>query len=208
MSERRQCPDGVILVVRAASEDEALTICRGVAAAGLTTIEVTRTVPGATKVLRALAVDRTLTLGAGTVREPDDVDRMVDAGATFIVSPVANPAVIDRADRLDVTMVAGGLTPTEVEAAWKLGVAAVKIFPVGSVGGVSYVRAIREPLPDVELIVSGGIDPLDVGSYRSVGCRSVCLGGSLVDREAARRLDIEGVRRHAATVVQSIGSWQ
>jgi 2-dehydro-3-deoxyphosphogluconate aldolase/(4S)-4-hydroxy-2-oxoglutarate aldolase len=106
---------------------------------------------------------------------------------------------------LGVEYVAGALTPNEIYQTVQLGADAVKIFPIGPVGGVTYLKAILEPLPGIRAVVSGGVGVADVEAYRSAGAHSICLGGAFVDRVAARAGDVAGVRRHALKVMDARG---
>jgi 2-dehydro-3-deoxyphosphogluconate aldolase / (4S)-4-hydroxy-2-oxoglutarate aldolase len=83
---------------------------------------------------------------------------------------------------------------------------AVKIFPVGAVGGAGYLRALREPLPSLRAVVSGGITVTQVSAYHEAGAQAVCLGGALIDREAARRGDVEAVAAKARQVMNEMAA--
>jgi len=102
--------------------------------------------------------------------------------------------------------IGGALTPTEVLASMREGSDAVKLFPVGAVGGLSYLRALREPLPDLRAVVSGGISAAEARGYLAAGAHAVCLGGALIDREAAGRGDADAVAARARRVLDEIGA--
>lgn len=199
-------PKGIICVVRAASPEEALTIGQGVRAAGVDAIEVTFTVPGAVDVIAELRRTPGAAVGAGTVRSAAQAEQALGAGAEFLVSPALRTEVVAAAHRGGVPAVPGALTPAEVEACLDSGATHVKIFPIGSVGGAAYIRALSEPLPEVHWVVSGGISVEDVASYRAAGCHAVCLGGALIDRRAAGAGDVDAVARHAAEVMAALAS--
>ncbi len=190
-------PAGIVAVVRAATAAEALTIGTGLARAGVGTIEITLTVPGAVEVIAELSRDPALRVGAGTVLDAAAVSRVAAAGATFVVAPDTDPDVLAAAHAHALPAVPGALTPTEIRYAAKLGADAVKVFPVGAVGGAAYVRAVREPLPDIPLVVSGGIGLDDVAGHFAAGAHAVCLGGALIDRAAAAADDVDAVTAHA-----------
>jgi 2-dehydro-3-deoxyphosphogluconate aldolase/(4S)-4-hydroxy-2-oxoglutarate aldolase len=143
-------------------------------------------------------------LGAGTVLDPEACSDCAAAGAAFIVSPVTDPAVLARAHDRGVPYVGGALTPTEVLASMRAGSDAVKLFPVGSAGGAGYLRALREPLPGLRAVVSGGIAAAEVPGYLAAGAHAVCLGGALIDRAAAGRGDADAVAAHATRVLDEI----
>jgi 2-dehydro-3-deoxyphosphogluconate aldolase/(4S)-4-hydroxy-2-oxoglutarate aldolase len=210
----------VIAVVRAGSAAEARTIVRGLARAAVPAIELTMTVPDAVGIIAELAGEfggrgafgalaapgGGTVLGAGTVLDPADAAACADAGARFLVSPVTDAAVLEEAHRRGVPYVGGALTPTEVLASMRAGADAVKLFPVGSVGGAGYLRALREPLPGLRAVVSGGIAASEVGGYLAAGAHAVCLGGALIDREAARRGDVDKVAAWARAALERISA--
>ena len=197
-------PEGVICVIRASTPEEALVIGQGVRAAGVSVIEITLTVPGAADVIAELRRAPGATIGAGTVRSVAQAEHALAAGAEFLVSPAFRADVVEAAHRGGVAAVPGALTPMEVETCLDAGTPYVKIFPVGAVGGPSYIRALAEPLPGVRWVVSGGISVADVAAYRAAGCHAVCLGGALIDRAAAKAGDIDAVTRHAAEVTAKL----
>jgi 2-dehydro-3-deoxyphosphogluconate aldolase/(4S)-4-hydroxy-2-oxoglutarate aldolase len=191
-------PAGIVAVVRAERAEEAMTIAAGVARGGVDAVEITFTVPGAASVIAALRDTLSVPLGAGTVVDVAQCAAAAAAGATFVVAPDLDPAVVDAAHMLGLAAVPGALTPSEVGRAVRAGADAVKLFPVGCVGGPAYVRALRDPFPAVRWVVSGGVRPEDVPAYRELGCHAICIGGALIDRVAARAGDVDGVARTAA----------
>lgn len=155
------------------------------------------TVPDAAEVIRDLSHELSIPLGAGTVTEGKATEVAVAAGARFIVSPGFHSEVVEAALEAGVPVVPGALTPSEIMTAWDSGATAVKVFPVSALGGASYVRSVRAPLPHIPLIVSGGIRPAQVDDYLEAGALAVSLGSSLVDTETAETGDVEAVRRQA-----------
>jgi 2-dehydro-3-deoxyphosphogluconate aldolase / (4S)-4-hydroxy-2-oxoglutarate aldolase len=194
-------PRGVIAVVRTDSPEHALTIGRGLSRTRVAAIEVTMTVPDAVDVIGRLASEGVQRVGAGTVRTADQVKACAAAGAAFVVSPHTDPAVVRAAVDLGLAVVPGTLTPSEVVAALAMGATGAKIFPVGAVGGIAYVRALLEPLPDLPLVVSGGIEPVDVPGYREAGAVGVCLGRTLWRLQDVAAGDVEAVCAYASSVL-------
>jgi 2-dehydro-3-deoxyphosphogluconate aldolase/(4S)-4-hydroxy-2-oxoglutarate aldolase len=196
-------PSGVIAVVRAATTSECRTIVHGLIQAAVPAIELTMTVPDAVTVIGEVAGSGAV-LGAGTVLDPRTCGECVAAGARFIVSPVTDPAVLEEAHRLGVEYVGGALTPTEVLASMRVGADAVKLFPIGAVGGLCYLRALFEPLPGLRAVVSGGISAAEAAGYLAAGVHAVCLGSALIDRSAARHGDIDAVTARARGVLAQL----
>jgi 2-dehydro-3-deoxyphosphogluconate aldolase/(4S)-4-hydroxy-2-oxoglutarate aldolase len=145
------------------------------------------TVPGAVKIIKTLTRqlgDEAL-IGAGTVLDADGARECVDAGARFIVSPALDVETIETCRALEVPIFPGALTPTEVLTAWKAGAAAVKVFPANAVGGASYLKSLKAPLPQIELIPTGGVSLDNIGEFIRAGALAVGVGADLVKGEAA-----------------------
>jgi 2-dehydro-3-deoxyphosphogluconate aldolase/(4S)-4-hydroxy-2-oxoglutarate aldolase len=135
---------GIVPVIRAASQREALMAVEAVSAGGIPIVEITMTVPGAIEVIRELAksISSRVLIGAGTVLDAETARRCRDAGAEFLVSPALNIETIEFAVKEEILFMAGALTPTEIVKAWKAGSDFVKVFPCGQVGGAKYIKAI------------------------------------------------------------------
>jgi len=180
----------VIAILRALPRVRALEVSHALAEAGVRAIEVTVDSPEAFAVIRELSGIAGVTAGAGTVLDVGDAERALEAGASFLITPVVDVAVIGWAAARGVPIMPGALTPSEISTAWAAGAAAVKLFPAG-VLGASYVRAIRAPLPHIPLIPTGGIGANDVAGYLAAGAVAVALGSELAaggdPAEAGRR---------------------
>ena len=150
---------GVVSIVRADSAERALEAAKAVCRGGVQALEVTMTVPGAIRVLEKVADEYgdEIVLGAGTVLDPETARSCMLAGAQFFVSPSLSVPTIEMCSRYSKVSMPGALTPTEVHRAWDAGADLVKIFPVGNVGGPSYIRALKAPLPQVSMVPTGGV---------------------------------------------------
>jgi len=196
-------PAGILAVIRADTAAAAYTIGLGLAEAGVDGVEITFTVPDALGVIERLAREAACPVGAGTVLGEDDARAAIERGATFVVSPDLRPAVVVAARAGGAASVPGALTPGEVGRCLDAGADAVKIFPVGALGGPAYIRTLSEPFPGVDWVVSGGISPEQIAEYRSVGVRAICMGGALIDRGAAAAGDVAAVARHGRAVLDN-----
>lgn len=179
---------GLIPVVRADSSDQAMQAVTALKAGGLDVLEVTMTVPGAIEVIRILAKEfgDDALVGAGTVLDRETAQACIEAGAQFIVSPALNEDTIAFCRELDVAIFPGALTPTEVWRAWKAGADAVKIFPAGAVGGASYLKSLKAPLPQIELIPTGGVSLKTAADFIKAGAMALGVGADLVDVQSLR----------------------
>ncbi|MEV4622371.1 bifunctional 4-hydroxy-2-oxoglutarate aldolase/2-dehydro-3-deoxy-phosphogluconate aldolase [Asanoa sp. NPDC049573] len=192
---------GVISVVRTTSARTALTLARGVARTGVVGVEVTMTVPDAVHVIATLVDEGVDRVGAGTVRTLAQMHACIDAGATFIVSPHLDADLVKVAVARGVPVVPGCLTPSEIAQAMALGASAVKLFPVSSVGGVAFVRAVLEPMPEARFVVSGEVTLPEVDDYLAVGAWAACIGPGLWRPDDVESGDVESVAAYAAEML-------
>jgi 2-dehydro-3-deoxyphosphogluconate aldolase/(4S)-4-hydroxy-2-oxoglutarate aldolase len=143
-------------------------------ASGIPVVEIPTTLPEASQVIGELAKRYPdLVVGAGTVLDEESARRCVDTGARFLTSPGFVPEVVAYANKSDVIVFPGVLTPTEVLAAWKAGADFVKLFPTAPVGGPDYVRALKTPLPHIPLVVTGGVNQLTTFDFILAGATAV-----------------------------------
>ena len=156
--------------------------------AGLTALEITLTVPGAVGVIGALVkrFGKDLLVGAGTVLDVKTATSCIDAGATFIISPSLELEVVAHCNQAGIAVLPGALTPTEIVKAWRCGADMVKIFPCSAVGGASYLKALKAPLPHIEMVPTGGVSLETAASFIKAGAAALGVGGDLVDVEAVR----------------------
>lgn len=204
---------GIVPVVRATSAAEALDAVEAIRAGGIPILEITLTVPGAVQIIGELSrrIGDAALIGAGTVLDAESAQACFDAGARFIVSPSLDIPTIEICRRLGVAVFAGALTPTEIVTAWKAGAHAVKIFPANAVGGATYLKSIKAPLPQIELLPTGGVSLKNVADFIQAGAFALGVGADLVDLGALRRGEAvsitEKARQYVAAVVaaRSVG---
>ena len=179
---------GIIPVVRAQSADEAMMAIDAIREGGISLLEITMTVPGAVGVIEKISqrYGREALVGAGTVLDGETARACIEAGARFVVSPSFNPETIEVCRRYGVAAMPGALTPTEVVQAWSAGADFVKVFPAGAVGGASYIKALKAPLPQIELIPTGGVSLKTAADFIKAGASALGVGADLVDLQAIR----------------------
>jgi len=197
---------GVIAVIRTDDPEIALTLARGFNATSVDAIEVTMTVPNALDVIEKLIAEGVTRLGGGTVRTIEQVQRLRSMGAAFGVAPNMDEAILKEAVRLGLPFTPGTLTPSEMVRAQQLGATSLKVFPISAVGGIEFVHSVLEPLPDLALVVSGGVQPSEVRSYINAGCVGVCMGGALWTQEIASTHDVSAVHSYASKALERIAS--
>jgi len=186
---------GIIPIIRASSADAVVPIAEALLQAGLPICEITLTVPNAIDAIGAVAkrFSGKVLVGAGTVTDAETAKRAAEAGAEFIVTPCLVPEVIEAAHRAGVAVLPGALTPTEVFEAFRWGGDMVKVFPVQSVGGAAYLRALRGPLPDIPLVPTGGVTLANMAELFQAGAAAVGVGTELISQDALVRRDYAAI---------------
>jgi 2-dehydro-3-deoxyphosphogluconate aldolase/(4S)-4-hydroxy-2-oxoglutarate aldolase len=176
----------IVPVVRASSPEQALGAADAVRAGGIPIVEVTMTVPGAIEVIAGLSrlMGSDVLIGAGTVLDAATAQKCLDAGAQFLVSPGFDAETVALARRLDVLIMPGALTPTEVITAWKAGADFVKIFPCGNVGGPAYIKSLKAALPQIPMIPTGGVNLETAAAFLRAGASALGIGGELISKAA------------------------
>jgi len=172
---------GLVPVLRADSVEQAMALADAIAVGGVTVLEVTMTVPGAIEVMRRLAEQRPeILIGAGTVLDPETARMCILEGAQFVVSPALNVATIEMCHRYSVAVLPGALTPTEIVTAWQAGADVVKVFPASAMGGPKYLASLKGPLPQIEMIPTGGVMLGTAAEFLEAGAFALGVGSDLV----------------------------
>lgn len=199
---------GIIPVVRAPSAHSAVRVAETLFEAGLPIAEITMTVPDALEAIATVTrrLGGRMLVGAGTVTDADTVRSATGAGAEFVASPCLIPQVISAANAAGVIVLAGALTPTEIFVAANAGADLVKVFPVQSVGGAAYIRAVRAPFPEIPLVPTGGVSLETIGELLRAGAAAVGVGGEMISRDALERGDYASIGSLAARHVQAVAT--
>ena len=191
----------VIPVVRMKDRAHAGTGIGWLRDAGITVFEITMTIPDAPALIRELAADPSLLVGAGTVRDAASARACLDAGARFIVAPWVDPELSAPCREAGAALMLGAMTPTEVRAALAGGADVVKIFPAASAGGPSHLRALVSVFPDVAFCPTGGVEAGNVDLYLRAGAAFVGMGGNLVDEARIAAGDRDAITAAARAVL-------
>ena len=176
---------GVVAVLRASSPDALVHVAQAIGRGGVGAVEITMTTPGALGVIEECAsrLGGELLLGAGSVLDPETARAAILAGAEYIVTPTLNPDVITLCRRYDKVVIPGALTPTEILTAWECGADIVKVFPA-TVVGPQYFKDVKAPLPQVDLMPTGGVNLDNAGEFIRAGACAIAVGSNLVDNAA------------------------
>jgi 2-dehydro-3-deoxyphosphogluconate aldolase/(4S)-4-hydroxy-2-oxoglutarate aldolase len=200
---------GIVPVVRVASAESAVKAVEAIYKGGVRAAEITMTVPGAIKALEKVAdqFGDKIMLGAGTVLDPETARVCMLAGAQFFVTPALRLSTIEICKRYSKVICPGALTPTEVLTAWEAGADVVKVFPCGNVGGAKYIKALKGPFPQIEMIPTGGVNLETAGDFLKAGACAIAVGGELVDGKTIKegRFDVieDRARQYLACVAKA-----
>lgn len=188
----------IIPAVRVATAEEAHFAAEAVTSGGIPIVEITLTVAGAVELISHLVrYHPDVVVGAGTVLDTETAAKCVDAGASFVTSPGFNPKLVEFANKKEITVLPGALTPTEVITAWEAGADFVKVFPCVDVGGEKYIKALKTSLPQIPLIAAGGVNQQTAMNYILAGATAIGVGGELIPAEAIERRQSKRIRELA-----------
>ncbi|MHA2163310.1 MAG: bifunctional 4-hydroxy-2-oxoglutarate aldolase/2-dehydro-3-deoxy-phosphogluconate aldolase [Candidatus Thorarchaeota archaeon] len=179
---------GLIPIIRVDSSETCMEVVEAFLAGGVNIIEITFSVPGAIDIVKELSkkMGDDVLIGTGTVLDGETARKAINAGAEFVVSPGYSKDLIEACKELSKPCIPGALTPTEILEAYSLGADAVKVFPCGTVGGASYIKAVRAPLPHIPLVPTGGVNLETAGAFLDAGAFALGVGGAITDKKAIR----------------------
>jgi 2-dehydro-3-deoxyphosphogluconate aldolase / (4S)-4-hydroxy-2-oxoglutarate aldolase len=198
---------GVVAVIRIKDPGKLRAVVDALVEGGVRALEVTMTVPGAVGLIRELApaMPPGFLLGAGTVTSVDTAHAVIEAGATYVVSPVFQPAVIAACHDHDVAAMPGCFSPSEIFAAHELGADIIKVFPATSLGP-QFIKDVRAPLPQVKLMPTGGVSLDNAHDWIRAGAVAVGIGSALLDAKAIEDGRFDAITANARRVVANVAS--
>lgn len=196
----------VIPVIRVSAYEHAICAVQGIMDGGINIAEVTLTIPSAIPLISELTTryGDDLLVGAGTVLDAESCRQALAAGAEFIVSPVLDAEVVALTRQHGKVSMPGALTPAEILAAWRTGADFVKIFPCNSVGGPAYIRSVKGPFPDIEIVVTGSVTVDNVAQFLASGVSAVGVGENVISRKALESNDSAAISANARKFLGAI----
>ena len=191
---------GVVPVLRLSSSSDVLDMADALHSAHIDVVEIPLDMPEALSVISTLVerFDEKVLVGAGSVLDADSASTVIAAGASFVTSPSCDVEVVKYCNATDLAVFPGALTPTEILSAWKAGADMVRVFPCSALGGPSYLKALKAPLPQIDLLPSGGVTLQNAAAFIDAGACVLGVGRDLVDLTSLRegRLDRIAQRAH------------
>ena len=198
----------IVGIIRNVPQEPIQRIAELYAAGGLTTLEITLNTPGAADIIYQLknSLGNDLNIGAGTVCSIDELDLALNAGASFIVTPIINEEVIIKCVNNGIPIFPGAFTPSEIYKAWSLGAQVIKIFPATKLG-VDYIREVLGPLNQMKLMPTGGVSFENCESFFKAGAAAVGMGSNLFPKDLIAAKDwsgLEAIYKRYAGMIRSI----
>jgi 2-dehydro-3-deoxyphosphogluconate aldolase/(4S)-4-hydroxy-2-oxoglutarate aldolase len=196
---------GVVAIIRLKDAGQVGDVIGALMDGGVRAMEITMTVPGAVDLIRRIAptLPADFSLGAGTVIDGKTAKACIDAGASFVVSPVLRRDVIAACRAQDVPAMPGCFSPTEILDAWDAGADIVKVFPATALGP-AYLKDLRGPLPDLKLMPTGGVTIENAADWIRAGAVSVGIGSALTDSRALADRDYASIAAKAKRLVADV----
>ena len=194
----------LMVAIRTESAEDAYHAAMACVEGGIRFIEITFSVPGADEVIARMSGDERVVVGAGTVLTTDDARKALKAGASYLVSPAFDEAVVTYAKKEGVVSIPGACTPTEIYRAYKAGGDIVKLFPFVEIGGLDFLKAIRGPLPFIPYMLCGGATLENISKYLAADAAAILIGGAIIRRDLAAAKDWASIAGLARSFVGKI----
>lgn len=193
-----------VITVPASPNSTALAapLAEALSEAGITAVEIALRTPGAELMLELMAEHTGLTVGAGTVLTAQQAVRAGDAGASFLVSPGFDESVVAASRDVDVPIIPGVATATELMRALRAGITTVKLFPAEPIGGLATLKALSAPFPGVRFMPTGGIGPEQAADYLSIPQVVAISGSWIAPVDLLERADFQQIRTRAEHAVK------
>jgi 2-dehydro-3-deoxyphosphogluconate aldolase/(4S)-4-hydroxy-2-oxoglutarate aldolase len=203
VAEIERC--GVVAIIRMKEPGKVAAVVEALLEGGVRVLEVTMTVPGAVELIGQLAstLPPELVLGAGTVLDSETAERVIDAGARFLVSPVLRLPLIETAVKRGVPITPGCFSPTEILTAWEAGADIVKVFPATALGP-GFLKDVHGPLPQVKLMPTGGVTVDNAGDWIRGGAVAVGVGSALLDAAALASGNFTKITDNARRIIENV----
>jgi len=192
-------------IVRGVAPDAIEPLFRTVLSSGLETVEITMNTAGAAESIKRMVelASGRLTIGAGTVLTMDDLHSALDAGASFIVLPTLVRDVVEYCSNKSIPVFPGALTPQEIYNAWRAGATMVKVFPA-KFFGPEYIKEVKAPFQDIEMLACGGVRPENIQSYFSCGAAAVAFGASVFNKEWMAKHEFSKIESRIKSLISAL----
>jgi len=199
---------GIIAVIRTDNPGDLVGAAKALCEGGVRLIEITMTIPGALKIIEEAVSQlqhEDVYIGAGTVLDSETARAVILAGGKFAVAPIFSQAMVTLCNRYSVTVMAGALTPQEIFNAWEGGSDVVKVFPA-NIGGPAFIKSVKEPLPQIELLPTKGVTLQNIPDFIKAGAIGVGVGRELIGKDLIKGRDYMQIRENAERFIKVVQS--
>lgn len=199
---------GIIAVIRTDNPGDLAGAAKALGEGGVKLIEFTMTIPGALKIIEGAVAQlkhEDVFIGAGTVLDSETARAVILAGGQFAVAPIFSREMVTLCNRYSITVMAGACTPQEIFNAWEGGSDVVKVFPA-NIGGPAFIKSVREPLPQIELLPTKGVTLLNTPEFIRAGAIGVGVGRELISNDLIKNKDYQQIRENAGRFIQAVQS--
>lgn len=198
---------GVVAVIRAGQEGEALVMARCAISGGISLIEFSVHTPNLGAILPKLQGEFSQCwFGVGTVTDRATAEEVIKMGSSFLFSPIHEQDLIKVARDRGIPIVAGAATPNEIFQAWQWGADAVKVFPIANLGGSDYIKAVKAVFPHIPLVPTGGVTIENARALLQAGAIGVGASGYLFPQSLVQSQDWAGITQRAKQISQAVRS--
>lgn len=195
-------------VIRLDDSKKALPLVEALIEGGVKNIEITLTSQNALEIIKETSKEfaDSAIIGVGSVLEKDTMLASIDAGATYVVTPILNISLIDICHNYDYPIFTGAYSPTEIYTATKAGADVVKVFPANIVG-IDYFKAIKAPMPNLKIMPTGGVSLTNAAQWFAAGACAVGVGGSLLNKKDINENNFQKIKDNAKLLMSGINEY-
>jgi len=195
--------EGVVSIIRMDEAEKVPKVLQALKAGGLSAIEITLGTPKALQLIEQFAEEKDLLIGVGSVIDAESCRMAILSGAKFIVTPVSKKAVIEMAHRYDVPIFSGAFSPGEILTAYEWGADVVKVFPADTLG-MAYFKAVKAPMPQLQIMPTGGVTLENAGDWLKAGACAVGIGSALTNKKAIADENYDLLTGNAKKLLENI----
>lgn len=194
----------VVAIIRLDEPDRVMAVVDALAEGGVSVLEITMGTPGVLGFVETLVHERPeLTVGIGTVLDATTARMAIQAGAQFLVTPVARTEIIHTAHRYDIPVLMGAFSPTEILECFEAGADIVKVFPA-DVAGMAFIKAVRAPMPQLRLMPTGGVTVDNAAEWIAAGACALGVGSALVSNQLVKNGDFDKITERARRIRENL----
>jgi len=195
----------VVAIIRMDKSDKVISVAEAMIEGGIVSLEVTMTTPNALQIIKELSDNygSNVLIGVGSIVDAETAIKAIEAGAKYIISPIFKKEIVEASHKLDIPAIPGCYTPTEIFTAQEAGADIVKVFPADQLG-TNYMKAIKAPMPQLNVMPTGGVTLTNAGSWINAGACAVAVGSNLLDKAAIEENNFGKIKANAELIIENI----